>query len=108
MADDGSIPADVVEDGEEETGEEAPQVEEAAVETPLKGEEPPSEDRERVMKAFSELPGIGPATAQALWEAGFTSKAKLRGASEEELAKIKGLGPASVKKIQTHLKESSG
>ncbi len=93
---------------EEETGEEALQVEEVAVETSTEGEEPPSEDREGVLRAFSELPGIGAATAQALWEAGFTSKAKLRGASEKELTQIKGLGPASAKKILSHLKESGG
>ncbi len=93
---------------ERKPGEEAPQVEEVAVETPVEGEEPPSEDREGVLKAFSELPGIGDATAQALWEAGFTSKAKLQGATKEELTKIKGLGPASAKKILSHLQESSG
>ncbi len=81
---------------------------EVAVETPVEGDEPPSDDREGVLKAFSELPGIGDATAQALWEAGFTSKAKLQGATEEELTKIKGLGPASAKKILSHLQESSG
>jgi large subunit ribosomal protein L24e len=87
--------------------EEAEEEEDVAVAEAVVVEEAPSEDREEVVKAFSDLPGVGPATAAALWEAGFTSLARLEGAGEQELTEIKGLGPASVKKILTHLKESS-
>ncbi|MCJ2555393.1 MAG: hypothetical protein LN410_04255 [Candidatus Thermoplasmatota archaeon] len=59
------------------------------------------------MGAFARVPGIGPATAGALWEAGFTSMAELEEATEEQLTDIKGLGPASVKKILAHLQETS-
>ncbi|MFQ5919174.1 MAG: 50S ribosomal protein L24e [Thermoplasmata archaeon] len=92
---------------EETTEEAAAPVEEVALAEPMEEEEAPSEDREDVIKAFSDLPGVGPATSAALWEAGFTSVAKLEGASEEELTEIKGLGPASVKKILAHLKEGT-
>ncbi|MFQ5986523.1 MAG: helix-hairpin-helix domain-containing protein [Thermoplasmata archaeon] len=76
--------------------------EEVAVEETI-----PELDREEALQEFAELPGIGPATAEALWEAGFTSIAKLQEANAEELAQVKGLGPASAKKIVAHLKEGA-
>lgn len=85
----------------------APEGEEVVVETAEGVGETPGEDRERVVGAFAGVPGIGPATAGALWEAGFTSMAELEEATEEQLTDIKGLGPASVKKILAHLQETS-
>ncbi len=85
----------------------APEVEEVIVETAEGVAETPGEDRERVVGAFAEIPGIGPATARVLWEAGFTSITKLEEATEEQLTDVKGLGPASVKKVLAHLQGSS-
>ncbi|MFQ6012258.1 MAG: helix-hairpin-helix domain-containing protein [Thermoplasmata archaeon] len=84
--------------------EEAPP-EEVVPESPEGGEAPRAEDREAILRTFTTLPGIGPATAEALWEAGFTSVGKLQAATEEELTRVKGLGPASARKILARLRE---
>lgn len=69
-------------------------------------EEVPAEDQESVMTAFSQIPGVSDATAQELWEAGFTSVGKLKEADEAALMEVKGVGPATAKKIAEHLTEA--
>ncbi|MFQ5837772.1 MAG: 50S ribosomal protein L24e [Thermoplasmata archaeon] len=64
-----------------------------------------AEDKETVLEAFSGIPGISRPVAEALWEAGHTSLEKLRTADEEELLKVKGIGPATLKKVLEHFKE---
>ncbi len=87
--------------------EAAPGAKEAVPEAAAGAEAAPEAGREKVLQAFGELPGVGPSTAEALWEAGFHSMEGLQKASEEELAGVKGLGPASAKKIVAHLQEAS-
>ncbi len=43
--------------------------------------------------------------AEGLWESGFTSMEKLQKADEEALLQVKGIGPATAKKIADHLRE---
>lgn len=69
-------------------------------------EEVVAEDREAVLEAFSALPGVGPATAEVLWEAGFTSLDALRQAEEADLTDVKGVGPATARKLLDHLREA--
>ncbi len=97
--------AAVVEEPLEE--EVAPEAEEVIVETAEGVGETPGEERERVVGAFAAIPGIGLATGGALWEAGFTSMAELEEATEEQLTEVKGLGPASAKKVLAHLQGSN-
>jgi large subunit ribosomal protein L24e len=86
----------------------APDAEEAVPEEGAAGAEAaPEAGREEVLQTFAKLPGVGPTTAEALWEAGFHSMKELQEGSEEELAGVRGLGPASAKKILAHLKEAS-
>ncbi len=63
----------------------------------------PKEDRESVLEAFLEVPSVGRSTAEALWEAGYTSMEKLKGADESSLTEVKGIGPATAKKMVEYL-----
>jgi large subunit ribosomal protein L32e len=63
------------------------------------------EERE-VLKEFAELKGIGGSKAKLLWKAGFHSLDDLREASEESIAKLKGIGPNLAKKIKGQLLEA--
>jgi tetratricopeptide (TPR) repeat protein len=56
-------------------------------------------DREEVINQFMTLPGIGPAKANALFEAGLTSVEALKGASLEKLCSVKGINERVAKKI---------
>ncbi len=83
---------------------------EAVVKEVLEPPEVPAEapeDREAVLEALGRLPGVGPATAEALWDAGFTSLEALRAAEEGDLTEVKGIGPATARKLLSHLKEGS-
>jgi large subunit ribosomal protein L24e len=68
----------------------------------------PKEDREAVLEAFLQIPGVRKPVAEALWEAGFTSVERLKEAKEEELLEVKGVGPATARKILEHFKEEAG
>jgi excinuclease ABC subunit C len=54
--------------------------------------------------ALSEIRGIGPAKLRGLLNA-FGDVDSIRNASIEEIAKVKGIGPALAQKISTHLKK---
>jgi tetratricopeptide (TPR) repeat protein len=56
-------------------------------------------DREDVINQFMTLPGIGPAKASALYDAGLTSVEALKGASLERLCGIKGISERIAKKL---------
>jgi len=56
-------------------------------------------DREEIINQFMTLPGIGPAKASAIYDAGFTSVDALKGASLEKLCAIKGINERIAKKI---------
>jgi Holliday junction resolvasome RuvABC DNA-binding subunit len=56
-------------------------------------------DREEVLNQFMTLPGIGPAKASALYDAGFTSVETLRGASMDALCKVKGINERLAKRM---------
>lgn len=80
---------------------------EEAEEVPAEMEVPTAQDREAVLQAFAELPGVGPAMAEALWEAGFTSLDAVRNADPEALTGVKGIGPATAEKVLAHLRGGS-
>ncbi len=67
---------------------------------------PVVEDRESLLEAFQELPGVGRSMAEALWEAGYTSMEKLKAVDEETLTDVRGIGPATAKKVLGYLKEA--
>ncbi len=80
---------------------EAPVAESVTVEAPLE-----AESREAALEAFLELPGVGPLTAEALWEAGYTSMDQLKAADKAALTEVKGIGPSTAEKILAHLREA--
>jgi predicted flap endonuclease-1-like 5' DNA nuclease len=53
-------------------------------------------------KALEEIPGLGPATALRLFDAGFHTVADLAEASDADLLKVPKVGPAVVSKIRQH------
>jgi tetratricopeptide (TPR) repeat protein len=61
------------------------------------------EDAEDVIDLFMCVPGIGLARATALYEAGYTTFAQLKEASEADLAKVKGISERLAKKIKKSL-----
>jgi len=56
-------------------------------------------DKEEVLNQFMMLPGIGPAKAAALYDAGFTNIEAIRNAPVDNLAKVKGVGERLAKRI---------
>ena len=68
-------------------------------------EEAELEDVEDVIDTFMCVPGIGLARATALYEAGFTSFAQLKGATEAEIAQVKGISERMAKKIKKSLEQ---
>lgn len=67
-------------------------------------EEAAIEDVEDVIDLFMCVPGIGLARATALYEHGFTTFALLKGASESDIAQVKGISERLAKKIKKSLK----
>jgi excinuclease ABC subunit C len=59
-------------------------------------------ERRALASPLDEIPGVGPARKKALLRQ-FGSLAKLRAASEEELAATSGVGPGLARTIATHL-----
>ncbi len=70
-------------------------------------EEAEIEDVEEVIEQFMCIPGIGLARATILYESGFTSLDRLKDASEQDFAQIKGISERMAKKIKKNL-ESIG
>jgi tetratricopeptide (TPR) repeat protein len=66
-------------------------------------EEAELESAEEVLEQFMCVPGIGLARATALYEAGFTSMEMLKGATEAQLAEVKGISKGIAKKIHKWL-----
>ncbi|MFO7619231.1 MAG: tetratricopeptide repeat protein, partial [Thermoplasmata archaeon] len=68
-------------------------------------EEAEIESAEDVLEQFMCVPGIGLARATALYDAGFTNMDKLKGATEAQLAGVKGISKGIAKKIRKGLDE---
>lgn len=64
--------------------------------------------KDEVIDTISALPGVGRKKAEALYEAGFTTLEKLKGASLEELQAAPGIGPKVAQAIIDGLKEAEG
>ncbi len=71
-----------------------------ATEEPAAEEEPTASEPE---DDFSTLPGVGPATAQKLVDAGLSSFAALKEAGVDGISEIKGVSAALAQKIVDHL-----
>ena len=71
-----------------------------ATEEPAAEEEPTASEPE---DDFSTLPGVGPATAQKLVDAGLSSFAALKEAGVDRISEIKGVSAALAQKIVDHL-----
>lgn len=63
------------------------------------GGETPPED----LRALLDIPGVGPKTVQYLAQAGYTTLAQVRAASEAELAAIDGVGPRAAAALRSAL-----
>jgi len=46
-----------------------------------------------------QIPGVGPKTAAALFQAGFLSISHIKGAASERITSVQGIGPSTAKKI---------
>ena len=69
------------------------------------------QDIEHAKTLLLNIPGVGPKTAKALVEAGFTDLAGLLAAEVQDLAKVSGIGPKTAQKIldsATEFKKSAG
>lgn len=62
-----------------------------------------SEQRKVTVKDFTELPGIGKSKAEALFEAGFRTRADLIRASVQQIAGAEGIGPKLAQAIKAQL-----
>ena len=80
----------------------------------LKPEAPPSAVKESASDSslknetiyeFTKIPDVDPLIAESLYDGGYTSIDKLRGATTEDLAKIDGVSPTLARKIRTNLFE---
>ena len=63
--------------------------------------------KEDVIKEFSSLEGVGKAKAELLYNSGFDSLEKLKKASVEDLAKIKGINEKFAQDIKNQLKKAT-
>ena len=61
--------------------------------------------KDAVIKEFSQLKGVGKATAELLYNQGFTTTEKLKKASVEDLATIKGITEKNAEAILKQLQE---
>ena len=93
----------------EAVAEKAPEAPEADAEEDADAEateEPAAEEEPTVSEPeddFSTLPGVGPATAQKLVDAGLSSFAALKEAGVDGISEIKGVSAALAQKIVDHL-----
>lgn len=69
-------------------------------------EAPPT--KEAYLEVVSEVPGLGPAKAEVLYEAGFTDLGRLGQASVEELSALEGFGETLAKKVYERFHEEAG
>lgn len=61
-----------------------------------------AERRKAMIKKLSGVPGIGPSTAKAIYEAGFTTPEDIGSCDPRDLAKVKGVGHKRAKEILAH------
>ncbi|HHH84069.1 MAG TPA: DNA-directed RNA polymerase subunit A'' [Thermoplasmatales archaeon] len=66
----------------------------------------PEEDREKIIKEFLEIKGIGPSKAEALYDAGFRSMLELKLQPIETIANVKGIGKKYAIIIKNYLTPS--
>ena len=60
-------------------------------------------EKEKIIKKFEEIKGVGPSLAEELYESGFHSIEELKEASESELVKIDGIGDSFSKTIKENI-----
>ena len=92
--DEVEVSDDVEADVDEMTPEEADEEDETA------GEADTEEDDEPEITELTDISGVGDAKAETLRESGFTSVDHIRGASQEELADVDGIGMALAARIK--------
>ncbi len=86
---------------EEEMEEEAEDEEEKEEED--EEEEPEMPSKPEVVEQFREIKGVGPTTAEKLYEGGFLTFQQLKDASKDELQEVKGIGKAVSETIYEEL-----
>jgi len=91
---------------EEETGDEVEEesTDEGKVEEEAIGSSEELSKSESI-EEFQKVKGIGPATAENLYEENFETLEQLKEASVEELTEVKGIGESTAQKIFENLKE---
>jgi len=67
----------------------------------------PKEDREKIIKEFLKIKGIGPSKAEALYDAGFRSMLELKLQPIETIANVKGIGKKYAIIIKNYLTPSN-
>lgn len=75
---------------------------EARVESAASGPAPDA-DLPDGLRPLLAIPGIGPKTVRYLADAGYTSVAEVRAASEEDLAAVEGVGPRAAATLKRAL-----
>ncbi|MFP3871961.1 MAG: 30S ribosomal protein S3ae [Candidatus Natronoplasma sp.] len=96
------ITEEEMEEEAEDESEEAEEAEEAEEEEEEEAEMP---SKPEVIEHFREIKGVGPTTAEKLYEGGYHSIQELREASQEELTEVKGIGEAVSETIYKALHE---
>ncbi len=88
---------------EEELEEEEEEAEEEAEETVEEEEEEKGPTKPEVVAKFQEIEGVGPTTAEKLYDGGFRTFQELKDASVEDLKEVEGIGDAFSKQISKAL-----
>ncbi len=94
-----------MEEEKEEAEEEKEKEGEAEGEVEDEEEEPEMPSKPEVVEQFREIKGVGPTTAEKLYEGGFLTFQQLKDASKEELREVKGIGEAVSETIYEELHE---
>ncbi len=95
----------ITEEEMEEEEEEEEETEEEEAEKEEEEEESKIPSKPEVIEQFQDIEGVGPTTAEKLYEGGFRSFHQLKEASRDDLTEVKGIGEAVSETIYEALHE---